>query len=110
MNFEEKYEIKAKEGGYNTINHGIGLYDVIWVLAVALNETITMIDSGSNITETGCHKFPGYLTPLENFTYTNEMMGCLIRWNLQNTNFSGLTVSSHKVTCTRSICKHLTFN
>ena len=95
MTFEEDYEIKAKEGGYNTINHGIGLYDVIWVLAVALNKTISMIDRDSNITETGCQGSSGHLIPLENFTYTNEMMGCLIQWNLQNTTFSGLTVGSY---------------
>lgn len=95
MTFEEDYEIRAKEGGYNTINHGIGLYDVIWVLAVALNKTISMINRDSNITETGCQGSSGRLIPLENFTYTNEMMGCLIQWNLQNTNFSGLTVGSY---------------
>ena len=94
MKFEEEYEIRAARNGYNTINHGIGLYDVIWVLATALNKTITMTNNGAaNINETGCERFPGELVPLENFTYANEMMGCLVQWNLQNTNFSGLTVS-----------------
>ena len=94
MTFDENYEIRAKKGGYNTINHGIGLYDVIWVLAIALNKTISMIARDSGITETDCQDLPGQLTSMENFTYANEMMGCLIQWNLQNSNFSGLTVSS----------------
>ena len=92
MDFEEQYEIRAKKEGYNTINHGIGLYDVIWVLAFALNKTITMINGSKDITDTGCQDLPGRLVPLEDFTYANERMGCLIQWNLQNTNFSGLTV------------------
>ena len=93
MTFEEEYEMRASSRGYNTINHGIGLYDVIWVFAVALNKTITMINGESSITETNCQNLSGHLTSLENFTYANEMMGCLIQWNLQNSNFSGLTVS-----------------
>ena len=73
MTFEENYEIRAKKGGYNTINHGIGLYDVIWVLVVALNKTINMINTDSGINETNCQDLPGHLTSLENFSYTNEM-------------------------------------
>lgn len=92
--FEEEYKNRAEKGGYNPIHHRIILYDVIWVLAVALNKTISMINSGVAINETGCQNFPGFLAPLEQFTYANERMGCLIQWNLQKTNFSGLTVSS----------------
>lgn len=94
MEFEEKYNTRAKNAGYHTINHGIGLYDVIWVLAVALNKTITMINNSDNvIDETGCQDVPGSLVPLEQFNYSNEKVGCLIQWNLQRTNFTGLTVS-----------------
>ena len=94
MTFEEEYKSRVDSGGYNPVNHAIILYDVIWVLAVALSNTVSMINDGTAINETGCQNFPGSLVPLEQFTYANERMGCLIQWNLQKTNFSGLTVSS----------------
>ena len=63
----------------------------MWVLALALNRTIAMIED-DNVTGTGCENEPGSLTPLENFDYSNKKIGCLMRWNIQRTNFSGLTV------------------
>ena len=71
------------------------MYDVIWVLALALNNTMTMINSG-DISETNCGNIPGSLVPLEQFNYSNEKIGCLIQWNLQQTNFTGVTVSDCK--------------
>ena len=32
------------------------------------------------------------ILPLENFTHMNRLMGCVIRWNLQRTNFVGVSV------------------
>ena len=92
VEFEAEYERRGREGGYNTITHGIRLYDGLWALAFALNRTMTMVNS-RNIDGTRCQNALGSLVPLENFTYSNEMMGCLIQWSLQETNFSGLTVS-----------------
>ena len=54
-----------------------------------------MINSNNVINATGCQDVPGSLVPLEHFNYTNERIGCLIQWNIQRTNFSGLTVSYH---------------
>ena len=63
-------------------------------MAIALNETMSMVEAGSSSIEgTGCEDKSGSLVPLENFTYNNEMMGCLIQGNLQRTNFSGVSVS-----------------
>ena len=33
------------------------------------------------------------LVPLEDFTYANSFMGCVIQWNLAQTNFLGVSVS-----------------
>jgi len=33
------------------------------------------------------------LTKLEDFTNDNELMACVIRWSLQQTNFTGVSVS-----------------
>ena len=77
------------------------MYDAIWILALALNKTLSMVEAGnSSIAGTGCENATGSLVPLEEFSYSNEKMGCLIQWNLQQTNFSGVSVSMH--TCTSS--------
>ena len=72
------------------------LFDDIWGLALALNATKAMVEA-NDIDETGCQNHPGDLVALEDFTYNNSKMGCLIRWNLRQTNFSGVSVS-HAVT------------
>ena len=89
--FEEEYERRAMEGQYDVIDTGVRLYDVMWVLAVALNRTMMAVES-EDISGTGCEEVPGSLVPLEQFSYINEKMGCLIQWNLQRTNFSGVSV------------------
>ena len=90
--FYDEYTRRAKEGGFDILDAGVRLYDVVWVIALALNSTATMVRS-NNISESGCSNVSGELVPLEQFNYTNERMGCLIQWNLQQTNFSGVSVS-----------------
>ena len=50
----------------------------------------------SNISKTGCEEkgLEGDLVSLHEFNYTNGLMGCVIRWNLQQTNFDGINASS----------------
>ena len=90
-NFTNAYEQRAKETSFTTNNQAYKLYDVLWVLALALNGTDAMIKSG-DINGTGCEGEPGSLVPLEEFDYTNAKIGCLIRWNIHQTDFSGVTV------------------
>ena len=90
--FTNEYEERAKRGRYSIIDQAYKLYDVLWVLALALNSTIAMIDNG-DVSGTGCDGLPGSLVPLEEFDYSNKKIGCLIQWNIQQTDFSGLTVS-----------------
>ena len=68
------------------------LHDDVWGLALALNATMTMVNE-NNIAGTGCENLPGELVPLEDFTYNNSKMGCLITWNLRRLTFSGVSVS-----------------
>jgi hypothetical protein len=63
----------------------------MWILATALNNTMTAVESG-DIDGTGCEELPGSLVPLQNFSYGDVKMACLIQWNLQQTNFSGVSV------------------
>ena len=76
-------------------------YDALWSLAFALDNTYKMLNEVGRdeiLNITGC---PGVnmrtrmdweLVSLENFTNDNELMGCVIRWNLQKTNFIGVSV------------------
>ena len=43
--------------------------------------------------DSGCEGLPGDLVPLEQFDYTNEKMGCLLRQGFAEVNFFGITVS-----------------
>ena len=72
-------------------------YDAIWALALGLNKTQEMVDRNDSaaLTETGCSNTSGRLVPLHEFDYGNEMMGCVIRWNLEQTNFTGVSVSTY---------------
>ena len=85
---------RKRAGESQDIAYGGIVYDAIWILALALNETLSMVKAGnSSIVGTGCENATGSLVPLEEFSYDNEKMGCLIQWNLQQTNFSGVSVS-----------------
>ena len=94
--FAEEYSRRAAERHFDVSDTGVRLYDVIWVLALALNNTMTMVER-EDISQTGCDNVPGSLVPLEEFNYANEKMGCLIQWNLQQTNFSGCSVRNYSV-------------
>ena len=87
------YEQRATAEEYiQTVKAALG-FDAVWALAIALNKTVAMVQSG-NVSETGCEgKTEGDLVPLEQFNYSNGLMGCVIQWNLQNTDFQGTSVS-----------------
>lgn len=87
------YEERARNGSYDIINQAYKLYDVVWVLALALNSTNAMIEENVTMIPE-CENATGSMVPLEEFDYSNELIGCLIRWNIQQTDFYGLTVSN----------------
>ena len=92
--FDEFYETRSIQLGYgpNRVISGLA-YDAVWALALGLNRTQEMFLRNYNVTEIGCDDHDGGLVPLEQFNYSNGVMGCVIRWNLQQTNFSGVSVS-----------------
>ncbi len=67
-------------------------YDSVLSLAVMLNKTLEIVESGM-VEPTGCQDRNGMLTSLENFTFDNDLMGCIFLNSLMNANFTGLTVS-----------------
>ena len=67
-------------------------YDAVWAMALGLNVASERVNNNDS---SGCGHLPGELVPLENFTYKNEMMGCVLFNSFQQVNFSGITVSHH---------------
>ena len=71
-------------------------YDAVWSLALALNRTETMLSWPKEriIRETNC-KDDGKILEgfqLDNFTFKHNFVGCVIRWNLLQTDFIGVGV------------------
>lgn len=64
MEFEQQYEMRARSEGLPVIDPDPCAYDVIWVLAIALNKTLADVES-RNISGTGCEDVPGSLECLE---------------------------------------------
>ena len=69
------------------------VYDSVMTLAIALNKTAEMHRSNQSLEQTDCQNKSGIFTSLENFSFDNDLMGCILLYNLRNTEFDGLTVS-----------------
>ena len=96
--FQLEYHTTANAEGYEILDTTAAqLHDDIWGLALALNSTMSMVNT-NNITGTGCESLTGDLVPLEDFNYKNAKTGCLITWNLRRANFSGVSVCTHAYT------------
>ena len=72
-------------------------YDAVWALALALNSTEEMMGTLNDteiVERTGCENATGAIVPLSQFEYSNALMGCVIRSNLQKTKFRGVSVGN----------------
>ena len=73
--------------------NAIGLaHEGIWSLAIGLDNAVKRIAMGN---DSGCEGLPGDLVPLEEFDYTNERVGCILRQGFAEVNFLGITVSCY---------------
>ena len=66
------------------------VHEGIWSLAIGLDNAVKRIAVGN---DSGCEGLPGDLVPLEEFDYTNERVGCILRQGFAEVNFPGITVS-----------------
>ncbi len=85
---------EAQANNYTSVFFATLAFDAVWTLALALNRTNEMVQSSTRqgiANLTGCN-VPGALVPLENFTYSNQLIGCVVRWNLERTDFLGISV------------------
>ena len=86
----------AQENNYTFTFVAPIAYDAVWTLARALNNSRTMFGQPKDETtnETGCEddgtNLDGF--ELDDFTYNHSFVGCIIRWNLGQTNFAGVSV------------------
>ena len=73
------------------------VYDAVWNLALALNKTASMLrwSKSTIINTTNCEDDGKDLEGLylDDFTYNHTFIGCVIKWNIAQTNFSGVSVS-----------------
>ena len=79
------------------MNNAAGLvHEGIWSLAIGLDNAVKRIAVGN---DSGCEGLPGDLVPLEEFDYTNEKVGCILRQGFAEVNFTGITVSCSVFPC-----------
>ena len=80
---------------------------------LSLIQTISDVNDNSSASGLPCENIVGEIVPLENFTYDNSLMSCLIMNNIQNINFTGRSVW-FRIVCiemlTSSLQGQLTFN
>ena len=72
------------------------VHEGIWSLAIGLDNAVKRIAVGN---DSGCEELPGDLVPLEEFDYTNEKVGCILKQGFAEVNFLGITVSCCVVPC-----------
>ena len=94
--FADMYKKKLLETGYsaNTV-HPIA-FDTMWTVAQVLNYTEEMrLQNHSKDADEfqDCAHLEGELVPLNEFTYSNAFMGCVMKNNYYKVNFTGVSVS-----------------
>ena len=90
-NFTDVYETTIKASNYGATAASDIAFDAVWALAEALNKTEEM--RSQNQTISNCTDIDGELVPLDQFNYSNGLMGCILKYNLHQTNFLGISVS-----------------
>ena len=88
--FNERYEKDVNALHYERTTAYAIAFDAVWALAEALNKTEEMRNHNQNISN--CTDFEGELVPLDQFNYSNGLMGCVLKYNLHQTDFLGVSV------------------
>ena len=65
-------------------------FDLVWAMALGLNKTAERV---AQLDDSGCEDLSGDIVPLEDFDYSNEKMGCILRQSIGSITFDGLSVS-----------------
>ena len=67
-------------------------YDATWAMAVAMHKAAERI---SNSNDSGCEHLNGEMLPLENFTYSNKKLACILLSSYAEAEFEGVTVRKY---------------
>ena len=98
--FATQYKEKLNTSNYSNYSYLYSAsvaYDALWTFAFALEKTNHMLQDNDILNPTGCsgeNLINATFFSLRNFTSYNRLMSCVIRWNLQRTDFLGVSVSS----------------
>ncbi len=94
MDFTNKYLDLLQEppySNYTPLNFFGSAYDAMWVVAYGLDMVEKWVLDGTILQE--CEDFDGELVALDQFTYTNQKMGCYLTRAFHKVNITGITVS-----------------
>ena len=87
------YNAKLDESQYESYESlsisGVA-YDTMWSLALGLDYAAKRVAQKN---DSECDGLFGDLVPLEEFNYTNQKMGCILKSSLAGLDFKGVTVS-----------------
>lgn len=61
----------------------------MWAMSLGLEEASRRVAVGN---DTGCKHLQGELVPLEEFSYDNPKMGCVLQQSIASVKFNGVTV------------------
>ena len=87
----QMYNQKRTLSNYTTTYAHTFAYDAVWALALALNRTDEQLKSNTSIPE--CQDLPGYTNiTLDLLKYNNAKVACILKSNLNATNFVGVSV------------------
>ena len=90
--FKTEYERRLKWPKYSGLQEvtvaGMA-YDATWAMAVGTHRAAERI---SNSNDSGCVHLSGEMLPLENFTYSNRKLACILLNSYAEAVFEGVTV------------------
>ncbi|XP_064383155.1 gamma-aminobutyric acid type B receptor subunit 2-like [Halichondria panicea] len=95
--FATQYKEKLNTRNYSNYSYLYSAsvaYDTLWTFAFALEKTNHMLQDNDILNTTGCsgeNLINATFFSLRNFTSYNRLMSCVIRWNLQRTDFLGVS-------------------
>ena len=67
-------------------------FDSVMTLAYVLNGTLDVLENWNVEEDTGCRDQNGTAVPLEEFSFDNDLMGCIFLAVLRNLSFDGSVV------------------
>ena len=96
--FIDKYTMKLNKTEFN-LRFAATAFDAVWSLALVLKYTDDMMrlknqSKGDPIHVNCSSNLTGDLVPLNEFNYSNAFMGCVMKYNFYNINFTGMSVST----------------